>query len=179
MKKISGIGCFWLLCLISISCADKPDHEVERELDVKKLKDTLVTVNRLYATREEDEINQYVAHRGWNMKLTARGVRYYIYERGKGQRKAEVGNVALVKYKIQLLDGTVCYTSEKDGPKHFVIEQDNVESGLHEGIQEMCVGDKAIFVVPSVLAHGFTGDGNKIPSKATIIYYIELLDLKY
>jgi FKBP-type peptidyl-prolyl cis-trans isomerase FkpA len=179
MKIVKQIGYLLALCLVYTSCTDRSDQGPEAELDVKKLKDTLVKVNRLYATREEDEIKQYVEHRGWNMKLTERGVRYYIYERGKGRRKAQVGNVALVKYKIQLLDGTVCYTSEKDGPKHFVIEQDNVESGLHEGIQEMCIGDKAVFVVPSVLAHGFTGDGNKIPSKATIIYYIELLDLKY
>jgi len=39
-------------------------------------------------------------------------------------------------------------------------------------------GAKAKFILPSHLAHGLLGDENKIPSNATVIYDIELLDFK-
>jgi FKBP-type peptidyl-prolyl cis-trans isomerase FkpA len=55
---------------------------------------------------------------------------------------------------------------------------DNVESGLHEGILYMNEGSKALLVIPSHLAHGLVGDMNKIPPKSTIVYDIELLELK-
>jgi FKBP-type peptidyl-prolyl cis-trans isomerase FkpA len=40
------------------------------------------------------------------------------------------------------------------------------------------VGDKAILILPSHLAHGLVGDENKIPPKASVIYELELLSLK-
>ena len=55
---------------------------------------------------------------------------------------------------------------------------DNVETGLHEGIKYMKVGEKAKMILPSHLAHGLIGDSKKIPPRSTIVYDIELLDLK-
>ncbi|MGE5317418.1 MAG: FKBP-type peptidyl-prolyl cis-trans isomerase, partial [Chloroflexota bacterium] len=40
------------------------------------------------------------------------------------------------------------------------------------------VGDHAKFVIPSHLGFGLIGDQNKVPPKSTLIYDIELLDLK-
>jgi FKBP-type peptidyl-prolyl cis-trans isomerase len=33
-------------------------------------------------------------------------------------------------------------------------------------------GGEAIFIIPPFLAYGFVGDGNKIPSRAVIVYNI-------
>ena len=132
----------------------------------------------MYVKQESDEIDQYVKHRGWNnMRSTGTGLRYMIYEHGSGEQ-ATKGKYAFVNYKITLLDGTVCYTSEKNGPKKFLIGQDHVESGLHEGILFMKAGDKAIFILPSHLAHGLMGDNDKIPARSSVVYDIELLSLR-
>jgi FKBP-type peptidyl-prolyl cis-trans isomerase len=89
----------------------------------------------------------------------------------------EAGMKATVKYKISLLNGRVCYTSDNKGLEQFVVDNDQVESGLHEGIKRMKVGNKAKFILPSHLAHGLIGDEDKIPSHAPIVYDIELLEL--
>jgi FKBP-type peptidyl-prolyl cis-trans isomerase len=52
-----------------------------------------------------------------------------------------------------------------------------VESGLHEGVQMMHVGDKMRFILPSFRAHGLTGDNSKIPPLTSVVYEIELLGL--
>ena len=53
-----------------------------------------------------------------------------------------------------------------------------VESGLEEGILLLKLGDKARFIIPSYLAHGLSGDQDKIPPKATLIYTIKIIDLE-
>ncbi len=143
----------------------------------KKFQNKLVDANRIYLKQEEDEINQYVAHRGWDMTVTGTGLRYMIVKKGTGEL-AKPEQRAKVNFKISLLDGTLCYSSESTGAKEFLIEQDDVESGLHEGIQYMHVGDKAILILPSHLAHGLIGDQTKIPPHASVIYELDLLSLR-
>ena len=101
-------------------------------------------------------------------------------DRGKGDKKGKgktvlPGMEATITYKVKLLDGTLCYSSDSLGAKTFLVEQDNVESGLHEGIQKLREGDVAMFIIPSHLAHGLLGDESKIPTHASVIYEIELL----
>ena len=108
--------------------------------------------------------------------MTPSGLRYMLMKAGKGPL-AKTGQNAKVAYKIFLLDGTLCYSAEKDSAKEFLIGRDYVESGIHEGIQLMHVGDKMRFVLPSHLAHGLTGDQTKIPPLSSVIYEVELLGL--
>lgn len=140
----------------------------------KEFQDKLVEANKMYVKQESDEIDQYVRHRGWQMTTTGTGLRYMITQKGDGE-VALPEKFARVKYKISLMDGTLCYSSDSTGTRDFLVGQDNVESGLHEAIQLMHVGDKALFILPSHLAHGLIGDENKIPPKASVIYHIELL----
>jgi FKBP-type peptidyl-prolyl cis-trans isomerase FkpA len=119
-----------------------------------EFKEKLMDANKIYMKQEDDEINQYVAHQAMS------------------QQKAKVN------YKISLLDGTICYSSDTTGAKEFTIEQDDVDSGLHEGIQYMHVGDKATLILPSHLAHGLVGDQSRIPPRASVMYELELLSLR-
>lgn len=146
-------------------------------LKSKEFQDKLIEANKMYVKRESDEIDQYIAHRGWQMKTTGTGLRYMITKKGTGEA-ATIDRQAKVNYNITLLDGTKCYSSDSTGAKVFVIGRDNVESGLHEGIQLLHVGDKATFILPSHLAHGLLGDDSKIPPHATVIYDIELLAIR-
>ena len=98
-------------------------------------------------------------------------------QNGKGD-SAHSGDDVKVNYKISLLDGTECYSSDKDGAYEFKVEGDAIESGLHEAIQLMRVGDKAKFILPFHLAHGLHGDDENIPPISTIVVDLELLEIK-
>ena len=127
--------------------------------------------------KESEEIENYIKRHKWNMLNTGTGLRYMIYEPGNGEA-ATTGKIAILKFKVNLLDGTECYSSDKTGPKEFMIGKGGVESGLEEGIKLLKVGDKAKFIFPPHLAHGLTGDDDKIPARATLVYDVELLKLK-
>jgi len=169
------------LCLFYIflcSCSQNhPQKTKQPDYNSKEFKDKLIEANKMYVKRESDEIDQYVAHKGWQMTTTGTGLRYMIIEKGTGEL-AKPEQFAKVKYKISLLDGKVCYSSDSTGAREFKISHDNVESGLHEGIQYLRVGDKAKFILPSHLAHGLIGDESKIPPKSSVVYDIDLLSLR-
>ena len=109
---------------------------------------------------------------------TASGLRFQILQKGTG-KKATKGAGVSVHYKGQLLDGTVFDSSYKrKQPIDFNVGLGQVISGWDEGIQLLQVGDKARFVIPSNLAYGAAGAGGVIPPDATLIFDVELMDVK-
>ena len=108
---------------------------------------------------------------------TESGLRYQILQKGDG-KKATKGAGVSVHYKGQLLDGTVFDSSYKrKEPIDFNVGLGQVIAGWDEGIQLLQVGDKARFVIPSNLAYGSAGAGGVIPSNATLIFDVELLEI--
>ncbi len=109
---------------------------------------------------------------------TPSGLRYKILQNGEG-KKATKGATVSVHYKGQLLDGTVFDSSYKrKQPIDFPIGVGQVIAGWDEGIQLLNVGDKARLVIPSNLAYGQAGAGGVIPPDATLIFDVELMDVK-
>ena len=109
---------------------------------------------------------------------TASGLRYSILQKGDGKQATKGAGVS-VHYKGQLLDGTVFDSSYKrKQPIDFNVGVGQVIAGWDEGIQLLQVGDKARFVIPSNLAYGEAGAGGVIPPNATLIFDVELMDVK-
>ncbi len=169
--------CFFIFSLgFFISCSEKNEKQKMSTKQVIASKSPLIKANRGLVNKENAEIDSYVSRRNWTMQKSGSGLRYYIYKNGNG-KKALAGNYAQINYSISLLNGIECYRS-KDKPERFLIDRDNVESGLHEGIKLLREGDKAILILPPHLAHGLIGDQEKIPPLSTIVYDIELVAIK-
>lgn len=167
-----------LILLLSIlSCGNKKViHEADK-LTQDEVTEKLVEANRAAIATENDQINKLIDSSGWNVVETGTGLRYEIIEKGNGP-KAKVGEIAQIEYEIELITGEVLYSSKQLGPKEFRIGRGGVESGLEEGILLLKAGDKARLIIPSYLAHGLSGDQDKIPPKATLIYTLTLIKLK-
>lgn len=109
---------------------------------------------------------------------TDSGLRYQIIQEGNGS-SPEKGKTVSVHYKGQLPDGTVFDSSYKrNEPIEFPIGVGQVIPGWDEGIQLLKVGDKARLVIPSDLGYGSRGAGGVIPPDATLIFDVELMDVK-
>ncbi len=109
---------------------------------------------------------------------TESGLRYQIIQKGNGE-KAEANKIVSVHYKGQLTDGTVFDSSYKrNQPIDFTLGIGQVIPGWDEGIGLLHVGDKARLVIPSELAYGSRGAGGVIPPDATLIFDVELVNIK-
>ena len=123
---------------------------------------------------QDDELDKIAS--GFNK--TDSGLRYQIIQKGNGT-KAEKGKTVSVHYKGQLLDGTVFDSSYKrNQPIDFPLGTGQVIAGWDEGVGLLNVGDKARFVIPSDLGYGSSGAGGVIPPDATLIFDVELMDVK-
>jgi peptidyl-prolyl cis-trans isomerase A (cyclophilin A) len=109
---------------------------------------------------------------------TDSGLRYKMIQKGEG-KKAEAGKTVAVHYEGSLENGKVFDSSyPRKKPIEFRLGQGQVIEGWDEGIALLQVGDKARFVIPSDLAYGASGAGGVIPPHATLIFDVELMDVK-
>ena len=162
--------------ILLIACnEEKPKQEAI--LGKENYAEPLIKVNKKLIEKESRDIDNWLKRHQINAENTGTGLRFAILKKGNGNR-AKLGQLATIDYKLSLLDGTLCYDSKKSGPETFLIGQDHVESGLHEGIQKMHVGDKCLLIMPPHLAHGLLGDDKKIPPLSCIIYEVDLLQIK-
>jgi len=110
------------------------------------------------------------------VKTTASGLQYKLLKEGTGaQPKAT--DMVTVNYRGTLIDGTEFDSSYKRGqPATFPLN--GVIKGWTEGLQLMKPGSKYQFFVPSNLAYGERSVGPDIAANATLIFDVELLEVK-
>ena len=109
---------------------------------------------------------------------TESGLRYQFIQKGEG-KQAQTGKTVSVHYEGSLESGKVFDSSyPRKKPIEIKLGQGQVIEGWDEGIQLLRVGDKARFVIPSDLGYGSRGAGGAIPPNATLIFDVELMDVK-
>ena len=97
---------------------------------------------------------------------------------GKGP-KTENGNQLVMHYTGMLEDGTVFDSSlTRNQPFSFVLGGGQVIKGWEVGTLGMQAGEKRKLTIPYGEAYGEGGIPGTIPAKATLIFEIELLDIK-
>ncbi len=100
-----------------------------------------------------------------------------LYE-GEG-RVSEDGDLLVVHYTGTLEDGTKFNSSlDRGEPFEFVIGQGYVIQGWDEGMLGMKIGGKRKLTIPSDMAYGDRGVPGAIPGGATLIFEVELLEIK-
>ena len=104
------------------------------------------------------------------------GLQYRVLRKGKG-KKPGPGDRVETHYQGTLLDGTEFDSSYKRGQSaHFPVK--GVIASWTEALQLMSVGSKWRLFIPSKLAYGGRGSGRMIGPHATLIFEIELLQMK-
>ena len=107
---------------------------------------------------------------------TETGLQYKILREGTGAMPAAT-NTVKVNYEGRLLDGKVFDSSyERGEPIEFPLNR--VISGWTEGLQLMKEGAKFQFYIPSNLAYGDRGSPPNIGPGETLIFDVELLEVK-
>lgn len=164
-----------LFCLLILtSCGEEEQPPKPVEWNMKKSTE----MNKELAVEESINIDLYFAqHENWEVKQTGTGLRYVILKKTEGA-VPKAGMDAKTQYKISLLDGTEVYKTASDEVDIFRVDKSEMESGIHEGIKLMRVGEKAKLVFPSHLAHGLVGDLGKIPPLSPLVVDIELIGLE-
>ncbi len=170
---------FYIMCVFSfgtafLSCKSEPEDKPVYKIKKQAIKDQFVKANQQVVQKENDEMDYYAKSHQMNFVNTPSGIRYYVYQPSAKGDSIKDGDQITIRYTVSLLDGTECYSSQNDGPKTFIVGHEDLESGIHKGVQLLKKGDNALLMIPSHLAHGLLGDMNKIPPQRAIIYDIQI-----
>jgi FKBP-type peptidyl-prolyl cis-trans isomerase FkpA len=164
---------FLLLSVFSmVSCNNSSEKKVIRR---KPGKNELADINSYFVQKDRERIQNYIERKNLRMKESGSGLWYEITREGEGRTFRDDDKISF-NYDCTLLDGTLCYSSEKLGPKEFILGKGEIEAGLNEGLRMLRPGGEAIFILPPFLAYGLVGDGKSIPSRAIIVYNIKILN---
>ena len=115
---------------------------------------------------------------------TASGLSYHDLQVGTGA-EAVAGRTVLVHYTGWLTDGTRFDSSRqprrpmgRQEPFSFRLGAGEVIKGWDEGVVGMRVGGKRQLLIPPTLAYGDRGAGQVIPPGATLIFEVELVEVR-
>jgi len=110
-------------------------------------------------------------------ETTPSGLVFVPIKPGTGPDHPKPTDIVKVHYHGTLIDGTVFDSSvERKEPAEFPLNR--VIPCWTEGVQKLTVGGKAKLVCPSTIAYGDQGRPPKIPGGSTLVFEVELLEVK-
>ncbi|GAA4269884.1 gliding motility-associated peptidyl-prolyl isomerase GldI [Hyunsoonleella aestuarii] len=168
-----------LLALSFVSCktpeARKPvtvktgsfiDDSVERNIKLNAQEKTSI----VKVMEEQPEIEYIASESGF----------WYYYN-----TKSEIdslstpvfGDVIDYNYNVKSLNGTLVYSKEDLQTQRYVMDKQELFTGLREGLKLMKTGETVTFLFPSQKAYGYYGDQNKIGSNMPLICEVTVLSI--
>lgn len=116
------------------------------------------------------------------------GLRYQVTKPATdpNARKPAKGNSVVVHYTGWLADANgnpiinkkFDSSRDRNQPFQFAIGTGQVIKGWDEGVMNMKVGEHRRLIIPAPLAYGNRSIGDAIPSNSTLVFDVELLDIK-
>ena len=109
------------------------------------------------------------------VKTLSNGVAYRVIQEGNGPKPTDMDTV-VTRYRGTLLDGTV-FDATPEG-KTSALRINATIMGWREALKQMPAGSKWELVIPSPLAYGERGVGDVIGPNETLMFEVELLEIK-
>jgi FKBP-type peptidyl-prolyl cis-trans isomerase FkpA len=158
-----------LILIFMTGCLNKPDSKST----AKPASETdLIELNRSLISSDREVITDYITDSHLSFRETETGLWFSIVEKGGGE-EIKTGDDVSYYFECKLIDGNPCYS----GSNTLKVGYASVERGVTEGLQLMKPGSDYIFIIPPYLAHGLTGDGQKIPGRSILIYRIKIKEV--
>lgn len=88
------------------------------------------------------------------------------------------GDAVTYSYAVKNLDGEWIYTPNSTKRKTYYVDQENLFSGLREGLKLMKQNETVTFIFPSQLAYGYYGDDDKIGANTPVIFDVTVHEIK-
>lgn len=153
------------LCCLLAACGDNvPVIQVNDE--ASQYKENMINANKVISQSEDTQLDEYIARHGWSMVQLDNGARLQVLQQGKGAKISFEDSVT-VHYRLEALNGTVFYENNSET---FVVGRHQTTVGLDRAVLELSRGAHARVALPSSLAYGVVGDGDRVPARAVLIY---------
>ena len=171
MKKLGYI----LFILIMFSACKQPQARQPISRNSGTFIKESAKRNKLLFDKEKETINQLIKNDTLhNYIASENGFWYYYTTRFENDTiTPKFGDLITYNYNIKDLNGNLIYSQDELKTQQYAMDQQELFSGLREGLKLMKAGEQITFILPSLKAYGYYGDANKIganvPIKSTVI----------
>ena len=163
------------LTFAAVSCGSKVKRDDESQKEYSIFNENLITANKYLVKEDAERTAQYIKRRSWKMTEGDGGIKYMVCDYGKGD-SITIDPKIVMDYRVELLDGTICYDSQTDGKKELTVGASEMDPGLTRTFRNLCHGDSAVLILPPHYAKGLIGDMDKIPPHSVVVYFVKIDD---
>ncbi|MBL4888267.1 MAG: gliding motility-associated peptidyl-prolyl isomerase GldI [Flavobacteriaceae bacterium] len=168
---------FLFLIIPFLSCKQPEARKPITKRSGSFLKTSVLRNKALYAEEEKTILN-IIKQDSLHKYFTSEKGFWYTYIKTNSATVAlpKPGDQIEFEYEIKTLKGRLIYSKEELGIQKYLIDQSNQEliSGIREGLKLMKSGETIRFLLPSHKAFGYYGDQNKIGTNIPIITIVTL-----
>lgn len=140
------------------------------------------TVNEAKKLRilEEQRIEKFIIQDSTNQyRVSENGFWYHYNQKIEAEKRTpKKGDTVRFTYDMKFLNDSIIYSTSDLGITTYVVDKQDMITGIQKGIKLMKEGETITFVFPSAVAFGTAGDGSKIGVYQSIKSTITLLNIK-
>lgn len=162
---------FFSVLLMGYSC----NQSAQSPESPRHTSDELIEMNSEMLRYEDSLIADYVVRNDMEMETSRTGLRMKWNKRSAEGKMPVSGNEVKVVYTMYLLDSTIAQAEEEIT---FKVDHSDITNGINEAVKRMKTDEEVFLVVPSHLGYGVHGKGNTVPSRATLLYNLKLVEIK-
>ncbi len=132
--------------------------------------------NKILTKAENQLLQMKIEGDSLNSYLNSEQGFWYFYEK-KDTLDApvpETGDQVVFNYEVRDLAERVIYSEEELGPQSYLVDKEELISGLQDGLKLMKEGERVVFLFPSYKAYGYTGS-ERIEPNQPLVYKVELI----
>ena len=103
---------------------------------------------------------------------------YYNYKVSDSLETPGFGDLVNFDYNVKSLNGSLIYSKEALKNQNYIMDKQELFTGLREGLKLLRSGETATFLFPSQKAYGYYGDENKIGTSIPLICEVTVNEIK-
>lgn len=161
------------IILLSLSLASCKIPEARKPISVKtgSFIDASVERNKQLNANEQASIKKLMERDKKDYIASESGFWYYYNTKVETDslETPEFGDIVNYDYSVKDLNGSLIYSNDDIKDKTYVMDKEELFTGLREGLKLMKTGETITFLFPSLKAYGYYGDQNKIGSNVPLI----------
>jgi len=163
-------GVLILFLPLLMACHGDPPMVTPPETPDGSMKEHVINAHRTIAQSEETAIDQYIERRKWPAIKLDDGVRIYEYSKTTDKR-VEYEDSVHIAYSVEAINGKAIYDNIEET---YVAGRRQTLLGLDNAVLHLHYGSGAKVIVPSSLAYGIGGDGDRIPQSAILVIDVKV-----
>ncbi len=173
---------FFYIVLLAILFASCKSPEARRPISAKtgSFIDQSVQRNIKLNERETADIEKIMSENPQIEYIASESGFWYYYNNKVADsiQTPGFGDLVNFDYNVKSLDGSLIYSKDNLQTQNYLMDKQELFTGLREGLKLMRAGETATFLFPSQKAYGYYGDENKIGTNVPLICEVTINSIK-